>query len=142
MASRNLFALLASSSDEDDARNSCGEGYGDRVGDDGGNGGGSGGETASVEHSQLHMDAADGAEHPFATEAGDHAETPKAAYQHIAPLLSRLATRLGTTPAELKIYDPCVPSLSLSRAPCSIGPALLFQHTLSPQPVAPVLQRV
>ena len=45
-------------------------------------------------------------EHPFETEPGDHAETPLDAYEHIAPLLTRLARRLDTTPALLRIYDP------------------------------------
>eukprot|EP00729_Bicosta_minor_P017602 gene17602-15861_t len=44
--------------------------------------------------------------HPFETEAGDHAETPVEAYQHIAPFLQRIAHRLGKSPAELVIYDP------------------------------------
>ena len=46
------------------------------------------------------------AEHPFESEPGDHAETPLEAYQHIAPLLSRLARRLDKTAASLSIYDP------------------------------------
>ncbi|KAI8474257.1 MAG: hypothetical protein J3K34DRAFT_145652 [Monoraphidium minutum] len=46
------------------------------------------------------------AKHPFETDPGDHAETPFEAYQHVEPLLARLATRLGTTKAELKVYDP------------------------------------
>lgn len=50
--------------------------------------------------------AATHAPHPFATDPGDHAETPLCAYAHIAPLLRRLAKRLGTTPAALRIYDP------------------------------------
>lgn len=45
-------------------------------------------------------------DHPFETEPGDHAETPFDAYEHIAPLLTRLARRLDTTPAALRIYDP------------------------------------
>eukprot|EP00959_Pyramimonas_sp_CCMP1952_P339875 7117950-Pyramimonas_sp.AAC.1 len=49
----------------------------------------------------------DGKPYPFAvTDVGDHAETPIEAYQHIAPLLTRLAKRLGTTPEALRIYDP------------------------------------
>ena len=45
-------------------------------------------------------------EHPYETEPGDHAETPIEAYEHIAPLLTRLARRLDTTPEALRIYDP------------------------------------
>ena len=45
-------------------------------------------------------------EHPFETEPGDHAETPFEAYEHIAPLLHRLARRLDKTPSALRIYDP------------------------------------
>lgn len=44
--------------------------------------------------------------HPFVTEAGDHAETPIEAYQHIAPLLARIAHRLQKPVAELVVYDP------------------------------------
>lgn len=44
--------------------------------------------------------------HPFATEPGDHAETPFCAYEDIAPLLHRLAERLDVTPGSLRIYDP------------------------------------
>ncbi|KAG2453624.1 hypothetical protein HYH02_001839 [Chlamydomonas schloesseri] len=50
--------------------------------------------------------ASSGVVHAFATEPGDHAETPLQAYEHIEPLLARLATRLGTTKAALRIYDP------------------------------------
>ena len=45
-------------------------------------------------------------EHLFETEPGDHAETPYEAYEHIAPLLNRLARRLDKTPSALRIYDP------------------------------------
>jgi hypothetical protein len=45
-------------------------------------------------------------DHPFQTEPGDHAETPLEAYEHIAPLLHRLARRLDKTPGSLRIYDP------------------------------------
>jgi hypothetical protein len=44
--------------------------------------------------------------HPFQTEPGDHAETPFEAYQHIEPLLGRVARRLNVDKASLKIYDP------------------------------------
>lgn len=48
-----------------------------------------------------------GAEHPFVCDPGDHAETPAVAFEHIAPLLRRLAHRLGPlAPGVLKIYDP------------------------------------
>ncbi|KAG2495856.1 hypothetical protein HYH03_006094 [Edaphochlamys debaryana] len=50
--------------------------------------------------------ASSGVVHDFATEPGDHAETPLQAYEHIAPLLERIATRLGVTKAALRIYDP------------------------------------
>ncbi|GAX73251.1 hypothetical protein CEUSTIGMA_g705.t1 [Chlamydomonas eustigma] len=44
--------------------------------------------------------------HPFQTDPGDHAETPFEAYQHIEPLLGRVARRLNVDKACLKIYDP------------------------------------
>jgi hypothetical protein len=48
---------------------------------------------------------ADG-EHPFSCDPGDHAETPLVAFQDIAPLLRRLASKSGLTPATLQLYDP------------------------------------
>ena len=42
----------------------------------------------------------------FEVEDDDHCETPKEAYEHIAPILEYLAERLGKTPATLQIYDP------------------------------------
>ena len=48
---------------------------------------------------------ADG-EHPFICDPGDHAETPLVAFQDIAPLLRRLAGKVGLTPATLLLYDP------------------------------------
>ncbi|EFJ45758.1 hypothetical protein VOLCADRAFT_105839 [Volvox carteri f. nagariensis] len=56
--------------------------------------------------SLAHRQACASVVHGFATEPGDHAETPLQAYEHIEPLLARLATRLGTTKAALRIYDP------------------------------------
>ena len=44
--------------------------------------------------------------HPFDSQPGDHAETPLVSYQHIQPLLQRLAQRQGTTAAALRVYDP------------------------------------
>lgn len=48
---------------------------------------------------------ADG-DHPFTCDPGDHAETPLAAWQDVAPLLARLASKAGLTPATLRLYDP------------------------------------
>lgn len=44
----------------------------------------------------------------FAFEAcdADHAETPRLAYEHLAPLLVQLAAQLGKRAADLAIYDP------------------------------------
>lgn len=42
----------------------------------------------------------------FAACDADHAETPRIAYEHLAPLLARLGARLGKAPSELRIYDP------------------------------------
>lgn len=44
--------------------------------------------------------------HPFATDYGDHFETPRSAYEHLAPCLALLANRLGTDATKLRIYDP------------------------------------
>lgn len=44
--------------------------------------------------------------HPFATDMGDHCETPFEAYADVAPLLHGLARDLGLSAAHLRIYDP------------------------------------
>jgi len=44
--------------------------------------------------------------HPFATDLGDHCETPFEAYADVAPLLHGLARDLGLSAAQLRIYDP------------------------------------
>jgi hypothetical protein len=78
----------------------------------GGDDGSDEGSEAEEEVEEMPMfvpasDEDDGKPHPFVvTDVGDHAETPKEAYEHIAPLLRRLAKRLGTTPEALRIYDP------------------------------------
>lgn len=43
---------------------------------------------------------------PFEANEEDHCETSFEAYEHVAPLLTRLAAQLGKTPATLEIYDP------------------------------------
>ena len=45
-------------------------------------------------------------QHPFPTEYGDHFETPRSAYAHLAPALGLLAALLGKTQATIRIYDP------------------------------------
>ena len=40
------------------------------------------------------------------TDPADHCETPYRAYVHIAPILKRLAQRMGKTPATLCVWDP------------------------------------
>ena len=69
--------------------------------------------------------ASGSAKHPFDADAKDHCETSPSAYEHIAPVLRRVAKALHKTPAELAIYDPCArpclarpPSLPL---PCRPG---------------------
>jgi hypothetical protein len=62
--------------------------------------------TAAVKPAPLLPPLADDAPHPFETDAGDHAETPLAAFQHVAPLLRRLARRQGCADSELRLYDP------------------------------------
>jgi len=44
--------------------------------------------------------------HPFETKEEDHCESPIQAFEDIAPILRKLAKRLGKTPENLKIYDP------------------------------------
>ena len=51
--------------------------------------------------------ASGSAKHPFDADAKDHCETSPSAYEHIAPVLRRVAKALHKTPAELAIYDPC-----------------------------------
>ena len=43
---------------------------------------------------------------PYQIDESDHAETPAAAYEDIAPVLRSLAKHLSKPPAELKIWDP------------------------------------
>jgi len=43
---------------------------------------------------------------PYPAEEDDHCESPLEAYQHIAPLLRKIATLMGKTPQTLSIYDP------------------------------------
>jgi hypothetical protein len=43
---------------------------------------------------------------PYEVDAADHAETPLAAYEDVAPVLRGLAKSLGKAPAELKVWDP------------------------------------
>ena len=45
-------------------------------------------------------------EHPFETEAKDHAETPFEAYRDVEPFLFQLALQRETTKKALRIYDP------------------------------------
>ncbi|CAG9467197.1 unnamed protein product [Pedinophyceae sp. YPF-701] len=45
-------------------------------------------------------------EHAFQADEDDHCETSLEAYCDVAPLLDRLASRLGRTRATLRIYDP------------------------------------
>lgn len=44
--------------------------------------------------------------HPFDANMDDHCESPLEAYKDVAPVLRRLATKLGKKPSELRIYDP------------------------------------
>lgn len=44
--------------------------------------------------------------YPYEADADDHCESPKEAYEHIAPILRALCTHLGKSPHELAIYDP------------------------------------
>jgi len=44
--------------------------------------------------------------HPFDTDTADHCETPREAYEHIAPVLRQYARYLKKDPAELFLYDP------------------------------------
>ena len=61
-------------------------------------------------------------QHAFVvTDARDHAETPLVAYQHLEPLLFRLALALGRTKATLRIYDPYYCAGSAARHLASLG---------------------
>jgi len=85
-------------------------------------------------------------QHPFATEYGDHFETPREAYAHLAPALAFLAARLGKTPASLRIYDPffCAGKLTFIITINNIyvcilkavrrAPHTLLEHCLQPTP--------
>lgn len=46
------------------------------------------------------------AEWPYATDYGDHFETPKCAYRDVKPVLRVIARNIGVTPAALCLYDP------------------------------------
>ena len=43
---------------------------------------------------------------PFEADTDDHCETSHVAYAHIAPILTYIAEQIGTTPSNLRIYDP------------------------------------
>lgn len=43
---------------------------------------------------------------PFVADPADHAETPAAAYEDVAPILRGLAATLGKQPAALRVWDP------------------------------------
>jgi hypothetical protein len=43
---------------------------------------------------------------PWECDEADHAESPLAAYEHVVPVLEKLAKLLGKDAASLQIYDP------------------------------------
>lgn len=51
----------------------------------------------------------------------DHAETPFVAYEHISPILDRLARSLGKSRSELRIYDPYYCAGSVARHLAGLG---------------------
>lgn len=57
----------------------------------------------------------------FAACDADHAETPRLAYEHLAPLLHRLAAQLGKSAADLHIYDPYYCAGSVVRHLSALG---------------------
>lgn len=59
--------------------------------------------------------------YPYATEYGDHFETPRRAYADLSPILSLLARDLGTSPRDLKIYDPFYCEGNCKRHLASLG---------------------
>jgi len=44
--------------------------------------------------------------YPFQVDQADHCESGLEAFKHIVPVLTKLASTLKKTPAELRIYDP------------------------------------
>ena len=55
---------------------------------------------------QLWQGALTTSVHPFQISASDHCETPRDAYEDIAPFLEKIARDLGKTRESLRIYDP------------------------------------
>ena len=45
-------------------------------------------------------------EYPYEVNDDDHCETPACAYEHLVPILMKVAQILGKTPSSLKVYDP------------------------------------
>ena len=52
---------------------------------------------------EAHTDIMD---YPYDVNDDDHCETPACAYEHLVPILMKVAHVLGKTPSSLKIYDP------------------------------------
>ncbi|EKX35093.1 hypothetical protein GUITHDRAFT_90353 [Guillardia theta CCMP2712] len=59
--------------------------------------------------------------HSFETTDADHAETPREAYEHILPLLHKMAEAASKKPSELRIYDPFFCTGSMKRHLASLG---------------------
>ena len=58
---------------------------------------------------------------PYQIDEADHAETPAAAYEDIAPVLRSLAKHLSKPPAELKIWDPFYCTGAAARRLAAVG---------------------
>lgn len=58
---------------------------------------------------------------PFSCDAADHAETPLAAYEDVAPILRGLARSLAKSPAALKIWDPFFCTGSAAKRLAAVG---------------------
>eukprot|EP00960_Hanusia_phi_P043452 756056-Hanusia_phi.AAC.1 len=59
--------------------------------------------------------------HSFETTDADHAETPREAYEHVLPLLHKMAEAAGKTPSDLRIYDPFFCTGSMKRHLAHLG---------------------
>ena len=45
-------------------------------------------------------------DYPYPVDENDHCESPLVAYEDISPILDIIASKIGKTRAQLKIYDP------------------------------------
>jgi len=61
---------------------------------------------ADLQALQQRNEAAPPPVHPFPTTEDDHCETPREAYDDIAPVLRQIAAGLGKEPGQLAIWDP------------------------------------